>query len=163
LIVAGLTIFLTGCARREYYSPVGLEAAGGKFLTEAVAERLVWPLKGQVVFSYGAREDRVGIKGIVIRADEGSLVRAAQDGRVSFVDESLSGYGRTVILEHSPDLTTVYARHAEILVKLGQWVRQGEPIAKIGRAGRGTFPQLYFEVRRRLKPEDPLKYLLTNA
>jgi len=157
--VLGATIFLTGCARRGYHTPVGVETVGGKFLTAEAARHLIWPLKGTTVFSYGAKEDHVSLKGIVIRAGEGSLVRAAQSGRVGFTDESLSGYGKTIILEHAPDFSTVYARNSEILVKLGQWVHQGEAIAKVGRLGKGNHLELYFEVRRASAPEDPLKYL----
>ena len=122
-------------------------------------QSFAWPLKGQVVISFGEKEEKVSAKGIVIRPREGGLVLAARDGRVSFVDERLKGYGRTVIIEHTLEFSTVYARNSEILVKSGQWVLQGEPIARVGDKGKNAVPQLYFEVRRNARAEDPLLYL----
>lgn len=102
------------------------------------------------------------VKGILIRAREGELVGAAAEGNVAFVDQNLPGYGKTIIIEHSGEYSSVYARNAEILVKVGQRVRQGEPIAKAGNKGKGGSPQLYFEIRRRSRAEDPLSYLTTK-
>lgn len=116
-------------------------------------------MEGQIVSTFGSRKDGVGLHGILIQTREGALVKAAQSGRVGFIDESLAGYGKTLILEHSSELSTVYAQNSELLVTLGQWVKKGEPIAKVGRAGKGVSPLLYFEVRRKARAEDPLKYL----
>ena len=113
-----------------------------------------------MIVPFGAKEDRVSLKGIVIESKEGDRVVAAGDGRVILIDEKLKGYGKTIIIEHSGNFSTVYARNSEILVALGQWVRRGEPIAKIGRMGKGVSPQLYFEIRKRMKAEDPRYYLL---
>jgi septal ring factor EnvC (AmiA/AmiB activator) len=131
----------------------------GRGLDQAYSQSFVWPLRGELTVPYGGQEESVAIKGIVIQGKEGENVVAAQDGRVSFVDEKLKGYGKTIILEHTQDLSTVYARNSEILVTPGQRVRQGEPIARVGRAGRGSVPQLYFEVRRKARPENPAQYL----
>ena len=120
--------------------------------------RFDWPLQGRLVVPFGAPEDGVTAKGIVIEGREGEEVRAAQDGTVAFADEGLRGYGKTLILEHSGDFSTVYARNSEILVSLGQRVRRGQPIARVGRAGKGGVPRTYFELRRSAKPEDPLLY-----
>ena len=90
---------------------------------------------------------------------EGEKVRAAQAGRVILVDEKLKGYGKTIIMEHASDFSTTYARNSEILVHVGQWVRRGDPIAVIGRAAQGESPQLYFEIRKQAKAEDPKNYL----
>ncbi len=160
----GVIIFLTGCAPRGYHTssaaPPGASIQG--FPRSAPSGQLLpfaWPLKGQVIVPFGAKENGISSKGIVIKSTEGSLVVAAKDGRVKFVDEALRGYGKTVILEHLDGFSTVYARNSEILVKLGQGVHQGEPIAKVGRAGAGSFPQLYFEIRNKSKAEDPDLYL----
>ena len=154
-----LIIFLTGCARRGYYTPTEIGIGRGAFLAPEIAQKLSWPVEGEIVSSFGSRKDGVRLKGIVIQAREGAFVKAAQAGRVGFVDESLRGYGKTVIVEHTPELSTVYAQNATLLVTLGQWVKKGEPIAKAGRDGKGALPLLYFEVRRQARAEDPLNYL----
>jgi len=164
--VGACIIFLTACARRGYHTPLESRSLPSQIPFKGYAaqgvggERLVWPLEGQVVVPFGGREENISVKGIVIQAAEGARVVAAEGGRVSFVDENLKGYGRTVIIEHGAGFATVYARNSEILVAPGQWVRQGEAIAKAGTSGRGLFPQLYFEVRRNAKAEDPLRYLV---
>ena len=154
-----LIIFLTGCARRGYYTPTDIGTARGGFLAPEIAQKLSWPVEGEIVCSFGSRKEGVRLKGILLRAREGAFVKAAQAGRVGFVDESLRGYGKTVIVEHTSELSTVYAQNAELLVSLGQWVQKGEPIAKVGRDGKGALPLLYFEVRRQARAEDPLNYL----
>lgn len=86
------------------------------------------------------------------------MVVAARDGRVQFVETGMPGYGRTIVIEHSPDFSTVYARNSEILVALGQWVRRGEPVARVARDG-GRSPRLYFEIRKKSRAVDPLQFL----
>ena len=151
-LVMIVIFFLTGCATRGYHTPLGIPVAGFP------EQPFMRPLSGQTVLSFAAKEEGVSAKGIVIRAREGDMVRASRAGEVVLVDEALQGYGKTVILRHSDVFSTVYARNAEILVNLGQKVRQGEGIAKVGRAGRSGVPELYFEIRKNSKPEDPTHY-----
>ena len=84
--------------------------------------------------------------GIDIAAPEGSVVVAAGDGTAIFVGEQ-SGYGKVVILRHAEGLVTVYAHNASVLVKEGERVTSGQPIARVGQTGRTTGPHLHFEVR----------------
>jgi septal ring factor EnvC (AmiA/AmiB activator) len=136
-----------------------LQPAGTGFTPAGDAQPFAWPLKGSIAVPYGAREDGVRTKGIVIESPRETTVVAARDGRVQFIEDGMPGYGRTVVIEHSPDFSTVYARNSEILVALGQWVRRGEAIAKVASAQRGVAPQLYFEIRRKSKAVDPLSFL----
>ncbi len=95
----------------------------------------------------------------MIEAPAGSEVVAAGAGRVSFVDQHLKGYGKTLIIEHGGELHTVYARVSEILVTPGQDVQAGQAIARMAApAGLGR-PVLYFEIRKKSRPEPPLIYL----
>ena len=138
--------FLTGCAGQRYHRA---SFEGTPF---------DWPLRGRLVLPFGSKEDGVTTKGILVEGYEGQTVLASKDGKVVYVDEGLRGYGKTLILEHSGGFSTLYARNAEILVSTGQQVRQGQPIARVGRAGKGGLPRAYFELRRSAKPEDPLLY-----
>jgi murein DD-endopeptidase MepM/ murein hydrolase activator NlpD len=70
-----------------------------------------------------------------------------------------SGYGSIVILRHAGKLLTLYAHASELLVKEGDTVAGGTPVARVGRSGRTTGPHLHFEVRDGTKPRDPLPYL----
>ncbi len=159
LAVAAI-FFLTGCAGQRYHraltetqcAPTGFSSSigGGGFL---------WPLQGRLVVPFGVMEDGVSSKGIVLEGSEGQLVCAAQGGQVVYADEGLRGYGKTLILQHPGHFSTVYARNAEILVSAGQWVRQGQAVARVGCAGKGGVARAYFELRRLARPEDPLCYL----
>ena len=150
-----LTFALTGCASGRYHK--SLEVPGA--LTPS-PQGLAWPLSGPVLKHFGATEDGVTLKGMVLAAREGQDVRAAQSGVVAYTDESMRGYGRTLIVEHSGGLATVYARNAQILVLMGERVTKGQVIARSGSSGKGEAPQLYFEVRRDSRPIDPRQILV---
>ena len=151
-------IFLTGCAVQRYHKRAG-EMPSASAGAGAVSGAFQWPLQGRVVYPFGAKEDGITLKGIVVEGSEGQEVRASRDGQVVLVDEGLRGYGRTLILDHDGVFSTVYARNSEILVSTGQRVRQGQAIARVGRAGKGGIPRAYFEIRKMARPEDPLAYL----
>ncbi len=119
----------------------------------------IWPLKGKVISYYGAKKGNVKNKGIDIRAREGSRVVASRSGKVSFCDKKVKGYGRTIIIEHQNDYSTVYAHNSRILIKLGDWVNQGMVIAYAGSSGRTSIPTLHFEIRKKHQPQNPFHYL----
>ena len=108
---------------------------------------------------FGAKNDGVPLHGLLIRVKANDPVEAARAGKVAFVDEGLRGYGRTVIVEHEEGFSTVYAGNFEILVKPGQELRRGELIGKISGAVYKAAPELYFEIRRDGRAEDPIQYL----
>jgi len=78
---------------------------------------------------------------------------------VAFADW-FQGYGRLAILDHGAGFFTLYAHLAELLVRAGQEVPAGQLIGTVGESGSLDGPQLYFEVRVRGKPEDPLAWLV---
>ena len=124
-----------------------------------VIKKFDWPVKGSVVVRFGERQEGVVSKGIGIRAKLGSRVEAAQSGTVSFIGDRVRGYGKMIILDHGDDYESVYAHNSENLVRLGQRVKRGQSIALVGKSGRAKFPYLYFEIRWRHQPQDPLIYL----
>lgn len=151
-----LIIFLTGCADQRYHKTVSV---AGPIPARPEHPEFLRPLEGPVLFRYGEREDGVALKGVVYQGAEGQEVVAAQAGRVVYADDSLRGYGKTLILEHARDYSTVYARNSQVLVGLGDEVRRGQTIARAGSNGRGAAPQIYFEVRRNARPLDPEQVL----
>jgi septal ring factor EnvC (AmiA/AmiB activator) len=97
--------------------------------------------------------------GVEIAAPHGTDVRAVYDGQVVFA-EWFKGYGQSVILSHSDGYYTLYAHNSELLVQRGQTVLRAQAIAKVGATGalEGN-PALYFEVRKKDQPVNPLEWL----
>jgi murein DD-endopeptidase MepM/ murein hydrolase activator NlpD len=119
----------------------------------------IWPLEGPVTSMFGRRRGRRHHEGIDIDSTTGARIRAAGDGVVTYSGWGPKGYGRTVIVEHPNGLRSVYAHNLKNLVKKGQGVRQGEPIALVGSSGWATGSHLHFEVRNGKSPKNPMVYL----
>jgi murein DD-endopeptidase MepM/ murein hydrolase activator NlpD len=96
--------------------------------------------------------------GIDFAAPQGTTVLSAGEGTVSFVGQ-INGYGNVVEVTHPGGLITRYGHLSAFLVKVGDPVDSGSPIAKVGSTGRSTGPHLHFEVRRADNAVDPAKYL----
>ena len=113
--------------------------------------------------TYGNRRDpfsggRAFHAGIDFPKPAGTLVLSAGYGKVTFAGER-SGYGKLVEISHGNGLVTRYGHLSAYLVKKGQVVDTGMPIAKVGSTGRSTGPHLHFEVRRDDVAVDPARYL----
>jgi len=121
----------------------------------------VWPTeKGYIacqMYSYK------GHTGIDIAGENGSKseIFAAADGTVVKVKRSNKGYGYHMIIDHGNGVQTLYAHCSDMYVKLGQKVKAGEPIGKIGSTGNSTGIHLHFEIRINGQYVDPEKYLPT--
>jgi murein DD-endopeptidase MepM/ murein hydrolase activator NlpD len=120
--------------------------------------RLIWPVNGPLTSRFG-RRDGVPHDGIDIAAPRGTDIRCAADGRVIYSDDEIAGYGRMIIVRHAGSWATVYAHNDENLVERGEFVSQGQVIARVGDTGRASAPHLHFEVRFGKSPRDPLQYL----
>jgi septal ring factor EnvC (AmiA/AmiB activator) len=118
-----------------------------------------WPMRGQILSTFGAKVDNARNKGIDIQAYDGKDVRASRSGTVVFCDDQLKGFGKTVIIDHGDNYQTVYAYNSAILVRVGDTIQQNAIIAKAGRTGRAKEPSLHFEIRKDGEPRDPFYYL----
>jgi murein DD-endopeptidase MepM/ murein hydrolase activator NlpD len=96
--------------------------------------------------------------GLDFRGDPGDPVRATADGTVSMADWN-GGYGRMIEIDHGHGLATRYAHLSAIDVRLGQRVRAGQFIGKIGTTGRSTGPHLHYETRINGSAVDPHRFL----
>jgi lipoprotein NlpD len=120
---------------------------------------LKWPLAAPVLSSlFGKRWGREH-EGIDMSAPNGTPVLAAADGEVIYAGNQVRGYGNMVVVQHPGDMLTVYAHNSVLLVRTGDRVSVGKPIAKVGSTGHSTGPHLHFEVRRGETPQDPLPFL----
>jgi murein DD-endopeptidase MepM/ murein hydrolase activator NlpD len=95
-------------------------------------------------------------QGIDFAAPSGTPVLAASDGEVVQIGW-LSGYGRVVTLQHPEDRSTRYAHLSAFApgLKLGDRVRQGEMIGKVGRTGIATGNHLHYEIAEAGRQIDP--------
>jgi lipoprotein NlpD len=118
---------------------------------------LRWPVHGVLYSRFGVRQGQRH-DGIDIAAPEGTPVGAAGAGTVVYTGRQ-SGYGAIVILRHEDGLVTLYAHNSAVLVKEGERVQAGTPIAKVGQSGRTSGPHLHFEVREGTRPRNPLFFL----
>jgi Meckel syndrome type 1 protein len=114
----------------------------------------VTPVKGIQTGSFG--EDRGSHRhaGIDIAAPTGTAVRAASCGTVTTAGAE-GAYGNLVCIEHAGGTTTCYAHLSRIAARVGQQVRAGEVIGRVGSTGRSTGPHLHFEVRENGRAVDP--------
>ncbi|MBI1736453.1 MAG: peptidoglycan DD-metalloendopeptidase family protein [Candidatus Rokubacteria bacterium] len=139
----------------------GIETPGAGFGT--LRGRLPWPTDGRVVATFGAQvHPRFGTRtfknGVDIAAVEGTDVAAVYPGQVMYTGW-FKGYGNLIILDHGNDYFTLYAHVADILVREGDDVKQGQRIGTVGDTGSLTGARLYFEVRYQGKPLDPEQWL----
>jgi septal ring factor EnvC (AmiA/AmiB activator) len=130
---------------------------GGAFA--ALRGHLRLPVKGTISGRYGQPRPEGGAtwKGIFIRAAEGVEVRAVAGGAVVFSDW-LRGFGNLLVIDHGDDFLSVYGNNESLLVAVGASVKDGESVATVGNSGGNPDSGLYFELRHRGQPFDPLKW-----
>ena len=116
---------------------------------------LVLPLKGVVTSEFGLRHGRAH-KGIDVAAPTGTPIKSVAKGKVAFVGIQ-NGYGNVIIIKHNENIMTVYAHNERNMVREGDIVKKGQPIATVGRTGRATGPHLHFEYRINGKAINPRK------
>ncbi len=115
----------------------------------------VWPTSGKITSSFSESS-----KGLDIAGTHGQPVLASADGKVSYIGNSLRGYGKMIVIIHNKSHLSLYAHNSAILVKEGQSVSKGQKIAEMGNSdSEDGAVKLHFEIRRLGKPVDPSKYL----
>ncbi len=119
---------------------------------------LFYPLKGTLSSPFGSRWGRMH-EGIDLAVPEGTPVKAAECGTVSYVSENAGGYGKFIRIDHGYGIETSYAHLSDIQVADGQTVSAGTVIALSGNTGRSTGPHLHFEITENGTPVDPLAHL----
>lgn len=125
--------------------------------------RMRFPVRGELIGRFGAPRAEGGTswRGVFIRAPGGAEVRAVAAGEVVFSDW-LRGYGNLIIVDHGSDYLTIYGNNDALLREVGDSIAGGDAIASVG-ASRGDGESgLYFEIRHRGQPLDPLKWVQAN-
>jgi len=117
------------------------------------------PVPGPITSGYGYRfhpilKVRKLHTGIDIGAGHGTPIKAAAGGRI-IKAEYYRGYGNCIIIDHGGGMATLYGHCSSLLVGVGQEVKQGQVVARVGSTGLATGPHLHFEVRRSGVPVSP--------
>jgi murein DD-endopeptidase MepM/ murein hydrolase activator NlpD len=106
----------------------------------------IWPAEGTLSSKFGRRWGRMH-KGIDIAGPVGTPINAAADGTVVVAGWQSGGYGNLVEIRHGDGTTTRYGHNSQLSVTVGQTVRQGQQVARMGSTGRSTGSHLHFEIR----------------
>ena len=129
---------------------------------------MAWPTPGytRITSPYGMRTHPItGVyklhTGVDLGAPYGSNFIAATDGTVIIAGYN-TAYGNMVIIDHGGGVSTLYAHGSKIMVEVGQTVKKGDIVLKVGSTGYSTGPHAHFEVRVNGKVVDPMPYI-TNT
>ena len=121
--------------------------------------KLRWPTRGRLAKRFGTRRGSGGLKwrGVMIEAAEGGNVRAVSQGRVAFSDW-MRGFGLLVIIDHGDGYMSLYGHNQALYKEVGEWVDTGEVVALLGASGGQAESGLYFELRHKGQPINPVRW-----
>jgi murein DD-endopeptidase MepM/ murein hydrolase activator NlpD len=165
--IPDLTTMIGELEKRVEFRNVELAALENVILSRKLSEQIRpegRPVEEGFISSYfGQREDpftghQAFHKGVDFASDQGSRIVAVATGVVTWAGER-SGYGELIEINHGNGLVTRYGHNEQTLVKVGQTVTRGEPIALMGSTGRSTGPHVHFEVLRNGRQVDPLSFV----
>lgn len=145
----------------DYYSPDG-SSMRKAFLRTPIDARV------SSSFNLQRRHPVLGVvrphEGTDYAAPPGTPIKAAGHGRVQFAGWK-GGYGRTVILKHGDNITTLYAHMSRLGkgIKNGTRVKQGDTIGHVGSSGMVTGPHLHYEFRVNGSPKNSRTVKLPDA
>lgn len=149
------------------YAPAGMDQAVFKRI-QVTATRPADPLlymtkpvdDGKLATSYGWQNQSparqaVMNEGITIEAGMGAAVRATAPGKVKSITENAM-HGRLLTIDHGQEVVSLYGHLGEVFVKPDEMVSQGQVIARIVKTVNNGNSSLYFEVREKGQPIDPM-------
>ncbi len=121
--------------------------------------KLRLPVIGRLKHQFGSkREGDILWKGIFITCNSGDPVRAIASGEVVFADW-LGGFGNLMIIDHGGGYLSLYGNNESLLKEVGKVVKAGEKVGTVGNTGGNLVSGLYFELRFKGKPFNPMKWV----
>ncbi|SFE36811.1 Septal ring factor EnvC, activator of murein hydrolases AmiA and AmiB [Nitrosomonas sp. Nm166] len=122
--------------------------------------KLNLPVRGKLLNSFGGQRSgkQVTWKGLFIQSRNGNDVKAISEGRVVFADW-LRGFGNLIIVDHGNGYMSLYGNNETLHKQVGNVIRGGDTIATVGNSGGNADSGLYFELRHRGKPFDPMTWI----
>lgn len=100
--------------------------------------------------------------GMDFTAPRGTPVYAAGDGRVERADNTASGYGNHIRIDHGYGYESLYAHLYKYNVRVGQTVKRGDLIGFVGSTGRSEAPHLHYEVFKDNERINPINFYYGN-
>ena len=119
--------------------------------------KLPWPVKGRLAQKFGSPRAEGAWDGVLIDASEGMEIKAVTRGKVVYA-EWLRGYGLLTIIDHGQGYMTLYAFNQSLYKRMGDSVEAGDIIASVGQSGGRSQAGLYFGIRKKGVPIDPLEW-----
>jgi len=124
----------------------------------------IWPVKGWLTSTFGYRTSpftgrRELHKGLDIATRSNTPIIAPADGLVVFAGRE-GGFGNMLIVDHGYGIMTRYAHCSTLEAKLGDKIKRGDIVAKVGSTGRSTGPHLHYEVAVNGVAVNPNRYIL---
>ena len=125
----------------------------------ALRGRLLMPTEGNLRKMFGRfRQGQIKWKGVVINGTAGDSVVAIHHAKVLYSDW-LRGFGLVTVLDHGDGYMSLYGHNQALLKQAGEVVQAGEAIALLGQSGGQSRPNLYFEIRHKGRPINPVNWL----
>ena len=125
--------------------------------------KLNLPVRGEITNRFGSAREDTGVtwKGLFIKSAEGNEVKSIANGRVVFADW-MRGFGNLMIIDHGDGYMSLYGNNQALLRKMGDTVKGGDTIASVGNSGGNSTSGLYYELRNRSKPFDPMSWSIAH-
>jgi septal ring factor EnvC (AmiA/AmiB activator) len=125
--------------------------------------KLSFPVKGKIISKFGRTEHPdlhtfTFQKGIEIKAPSGMEIKSIFNGKVIYADW-FKGYGNMIIINHGEHYCSIYAHAEKLFNQVGDIVKKNETVALVGDTNALNGSCLYFEIRHRGKPQNPLGWL----
>lgn len=127
-------------------------------------QKFIWPVTGRISGRFGSSRSYNGQPGAAhsgmdIAVGTGTPVKAPAGGVVTFADPGLYLTGGTLVLDHGQGISSNFLHLSRIDVKVGDVVRQGDVVARVGATGRATGPHLHWGMNWLDTRIDPLLLL----
>lgn len=119
--------------------------------------KLPWPVIGRLAHKFGSPRTVGTWDGVLIDASEGMEIKAVTRGKVVYA-EWLRGYGLLIIIDHGQGYMMLYAFNQSLYKRMGDSVEAGDVIASVGQSGGRSQAGLYFGIRMKGVPIDPLEW-----
>ena len=141
--------------------PASPEPSGGAL--HQLKGKLHFPVRGELAHRFGSQREDSGAtwKGWFIKSAAGQDVKCIASGKVVFSDW-LRGFGNIIIVDHGDDYMSLYGNNETLYKQAGETVRAGDAVAAVGNSGGIAETGLYFEMRHRSRPFNPLGWIKLN-
>lgn len=125
--------------------------------------KLALPVRGDITNLFGSPrpESNLPWKGLFLKAAAGQAVKVIAAGRVVFADW-LRGFGNLLIVDHGDGYMSLYGNNETLYKQVGDVLHGGDTVASVGNTGGNENSGLYFELRHKSKPLDPMPWLASK-